>query len=143
MENWLALGPGASGTLIDDRAGTGRRYTVKPDVDAWLDRPARDGNAGNPAAGPPVTEEALDRSTLIKESLLMGFRFTGGPDGALFEKRFGREIEEVIPRTIAAWRTRGLFQADRTALTRDGLLFLNPFLIDAFLELETCDIVKG
>jgi oxygen-independent coproporphyrinogen-3 oxidase len=142
MENWLALGPGASGTLVDDRTGTGLRYTVKPDVDAWLDRPARDGRAGNPAAGPPVTEEALDRLTLMKETLLMGFRFTGGPDGALFRKRFGREIGEVIPRTIAVWRERGLFQEDRTALTREGLLFLNPFLIDAFQEIEVCDIVN-
>ena len=138
MENWLALGPGASGTLINDRTGIGRRYTVKPDVDAWLDR-----CAGDPAAGPPVTEEALDRLTLMKETLLMGFRFTGGPDGALFRKRFGREIEEVIPRTIAAWRTRGLFQADRTALTKGGLLFLNPFLLDTFLEMETCDTLKA
>ncbi|MDR2051842.1 MAG: coproporphyrinogen III oxidase family protein [Treponema sp.] len=143
MENWLALGPGASGTLIDDRTGTGRRYTVKPDVGAWLERRVRDNDAGTAAgtctAGPPVTEESLDRLTLIKETLLMGFRFTGGPDGALFRKRFGREIGQVIPRTIAAWRDRGLFQGDRTALTREGLLFLNPFLIDAFLEMETCD----
>ncbi|MDR2785594.1 MAG: coproporphyrinogen III oxidase family protein [Treponema sp.] len=144
MENWLALGPGASGTLIDDKAGTGRRYTVKADVDAWLDRRAQNGGAENAAAktcaaGPPVTEEMLDRLTLMKETLLMGFRFTGGPDGALFRKRFGREIGQVIPRTVAAWRTRGLFREDRAALTREGLLFLNSFLTDAFLEMETCE----
>jgi oxygen-independent coproporphyrinogen-3 oxidase len=135
MENWLALGPGASGTLVDDRTGTGRRYTVKADVNAWLDR------RGN--AGPPVTEEALDRLTLMKESLLMGFRFTGGPDEALFLTRFGREIWRVIPRTVAAWRDRGLFQTDRTALTKEGILFLNSFLVDAFLEMEICGIFKA
>jgi oxygen-independent coproporphyrinogen-3 oxidase len=133
MENWLALGPGASGTLIDDRTGTGRRYTVKADVDAWLDRRN---------AGPPVTEEALDRLTLMKETLLMGFRFIGGPDEALFLRRFGREIRQIIPRTIAAWRDRGLFQEDRTALTKEGFLFLNSFLVDAFLEMETCDTLE-
>jgi oxygen-independent coproporphyrinogen-3 oxidase len=137
MENWLALGPGASGTLIDERMGTGRRYTVKADVDAWLDR--RNAAAGTHDAGPPVTEEALDRLTLTKETLLMGFRFIGGPDEALFLRRFGREIRQVIPHTIAAWRDRGLFQEDRTALTKEGLLFLNSFLVDAFLEMETCD----
>jgi oxygen-independent coproporphyrinogen-3 oxidase len=134
MENWLGLGPGASGTLVDDRTGTGRRYTVKADADAWLDR------RGN--AGPPVTEEALDRLTLMKESLLMGFRFTGGPDEALFRRRFGREIRQVIPRAIAAWRDRGLFQEGRTALTGEGILFLNSFLVDAFLEMESCDTLK-
>ncbi|MDR0451545.1 MAG: coproporphyrinogen III oxidase family protein, partial [Treponema sp.] len=46
MENWLALGPGASGTIIDDRAGTGLRYTVKPDTGAWLGR--RAGSPGYP-----------------------------------------------------------------------------------------------
>jgi oxygen-independent coproporphyrinogen-3 oxidase len=147
MENWLALGPGASGTLIDDRTGSGRRYTVKADVDAWLDRrnaaagspAAKSPAAGNRDAGPPVTEEALDRLTLMKETLLMGFRFIGGPDEALFLRRFGRELRQIIPRTIAAWRDRGLFQGDWTALTKEGLLFLNSFLVDAFLEMETCD----
>jgi oxygen-independent coproporphyrinogen-3 oxidase len=148
MENWLALGPGASGTLVDDKTGTGRRYTVKADVDAWLDRRAGNPAAGNSAAedrraGPPVTEEALDRPTLMKETLLMGFRFTGGPDTALFRKRFGREIGQVIPRTAAAWRDQCLFQEDRTALTKKGLLFLNSFLIDAFLEMEACDMMEA
>lgn len=36
MENWLGLGPAASGTVIDDRTGTGRRYTVKADAGAYL-----------------------------------------------------------------------------------------------------------
>jgi oxygen-independent coproporphyrinogen-3 oxidase len=139
MENWLALGPGASGTLIDDSTGTGRRYTVKAGVDAWLNRRAQNGGAGNATAGPPVSEETLDRLTLMKETLLMGFRFTGGPDEALFRKRFGREIGQIVPRTIAAWRTRGLFREDRAALTREGLLFLNSFLTDAFLEMEACE----
>ena len=145
MENWLALGPGASGTLIDDKTGTGRRYTVKADVDAWLDRRVRDSGAGSPAAGnrnagPPVEKEPLDRLTLMKETLLMGFRFIGGPDETLFRERFGRKIGQVIPRTIAAWRRRGLFQEDRAALTKDGLVFLNSFLTDAFPEIETCEI---
>jgi oxygen-independent coproporphyrinogen-3 oxidase len=128
MESWLALGPGASGTLIDDEAGTGRRFTVKPGAVLWLDR--------DPRVAPPVTEEPLDRAALIKETLLMGFRLAAGPDAALFHKRFDREIEDLIPRTIAAWRRRGFFRDDRTALSRKGLLFLNRFLVDAFREMD-------
>jgi oxygen-independent coproporphyrinogen-3 oxidase len=131
MKNWLALGPGASGTLIDDSTGTGRRYTVRADADAWLGR-----GAEAPRAPPPVTEEALDCPALMKETLLMGFRLAEGPDGALFRKRFGLEIEKIIPRTITAWRQRGLFREGRTALSKEGLLFLNPFLVDAFREID-------
>jgi oxygen-independent coproporphyrinogen-3 oxidase len=144
MENWLALGPGASGTIIDDRSGTGLRYTVKADADAWLGRGAAgagtgDSGPGYPDGWPAVTEEPLDRAVLIKETLLMGFRLTGGPDGALFRKRFGRGIGDIIPRTIAGWQRRGLFRQDLTALTGEGLLFLNPFLADAFQEIDSHD----
>jgi oxygen-independent coproporphyrinogen-3 oxidase len=127
MENWLGAGPAASGTVIDDAAGTGRRYTVNPDVDAWLAAHAS-------GAAAPRTEEVLDRSTLMKETLLMGFRYTGGPDEAAFRRRFGSPLEACIPRTLDKWRGRGLLRQDRTALNREGLLFLHPFLMDAFGE---------
>jgi oxygen-independent coproporphyrinogen-3 oxidase len=131
MENWLGLGPAASGTIIDDETGTGRRHTALPDVDSWL-------AACSPAGefGPGLwTEECLDRPTLMKETLLMGFRRVEGPDPDLFRRRFGLTLEEAIPRTLDAWRRRALLHADRTALTRGGLLFLNAFLRDAFGEL--------
>jgi oxygen-independent coproporphyrinogen-3 oxidase len=147
MENWLGLGPAASGTIFDDESGTGRRYTVNPDVDAWLgasaagDAPAGTEPSGGVTAGPGRagsafhTEEYLDRSTLMKETLLMGFRYIEGPGGAAFRRRFGCPLEEAIPRTLGTWRDRGMLRRDRTALTREGLLFLNPFLIDAFGEI--------
>jgi oxygen-independent coproporphyrinogen-3 oxidase len=125
MENWLALGPSGSGTLIDEEAGTGRRFTWPADLESWL-----------AAGGRPALPEAepLDRLTLMKESLLMGFRRLRGPDGDLFARRFGISLEEALPRTLATWRERGLF-AER-ALTREGILFLDPFLMDAFDELD-------
>jgi oxygen-independent coproporphyrinogen-3 oxidase len=121
MENWLALGPAGSSTIIDDEKGTGRRFTAAADVDAWLGKAV------------PGTEEILDPETLMKEMFLMGFRYREGPDEALFVRRFGRTIQEAIPQTIAVWRKRGLFQEKN--LTREGLLFLNRFLLDAFAEL--------
>ncbi|MDR0387770.1 MAG: coproporphyrinogen III oxidase family protein [Treponema sp.] len=129
MENWLGAGPSASGTVINDNTGTGRRYTVKADVDAYLalPRPKREGR---------ITVEALDRLTLIKETFLMGFRYTEGPDRELFAARFGATPEAFIPRTLERWRERGLLHGEKTALNRDGLLLLNPFLLDIFEELE-------
>jgi oxygen-independent coproporphyrinogen-3 oxidase len=128
MEDWAGAGPSASGTLIDEGTGTGRRCRVEAGLDRWLDRPRR--------APPPVTVEALNRPTLVKESLLMGFRYLEGPDGTLFRRRFGRGVEDLIPESLARWRRRGVIRQDAPAPTREGLLFLNPFLRDVFGELE-------
>jgi oxygen-independent coproporphyrinogen-3 oxidase len=125
MKNWLALGPSGSGTLI--KGPTGVRYTWAADLDNWL--------AGK---GGPV-EETLDRLTLMQESLLMGFRCIYGPDAELFTQRFGITLEDAIPRTLQKWREQGLMSPKKNGLinlTKEGLLFLDPFLIDAFNELE-------
>jgi oxygen-independent coproporphyrinogen-3 oxidase len=125
MENWLGIGPAASGTLINNETGAGRRYTVRPDVEAYLKDFSRDS----------VTIEELDPLTLIQESFLMGFRYVEGPDRSLFKTRFGKEPEAFIPRTTERWRKRGLMDNEKPALNREGLLLLNPFLLEAFAEL--------
>jgi oxygen-independent coproporphyrinogen-3 oxidase len=126
MENWLGLGPAASGTLIDDEEARGIRRTVVPDADLWL----------KGKTGDLETEEVLDTPTLIRETILMGFRYLQGPDPVLFRRRFGRDIDGVIGQTMARWRARGLMRTDRAALTREGLLFLDRFVVDAFEEEE-------
>jgi oxygen-independent coproporphyrinogen-3 oxidase len=133
MRNWLAAGPAASGTIIDDGEGRGFRYTIPPDLDAWL---AAEGCGFFPESKFPPLIENLDTVTLIKETLLMGFRCIEGPDETLFYKRFHRNIEDLIPRTVSVWRNRGLFRHNKTALTSDELLFLNRFLIEAYKELD-------
>ena len=132
MKNWLALGPSASGTIIDDDAGTGLRSTFPPNIGAWLE--TAPGRSQRPGA---VFTEELDTFTLIKESLLMGFRYIEGPDNDLFRRRFSRGIEDFIPKTLNTWRARGLLRKDKAALTKEGLLFLNPFLLDVFRELDS------
>ncbi|MDR1073920.1 MAG: coproporphyrinogen III oxidase family protein [Treponema sp.] len=123
MKNWLGIGSAASGTIIDDVTGTGVRRTVAADVDAYLTHPV-------------VVVERLDRSVVIKETFLMGFRTMFGPDEALFRKRFHMDIESCIPKTITLWRNRGLLDQERLRLTRAGLLFLDAFLREAFSELD-------
>jgi len=120
MRNWFALGPAASGTIIDDAAGTGFRFTYPPDADSWQES----------------EKEQLDTLTLIKETFLMGFRYVEGPDEGSFLRRFKRNIGEVIPKTLGDWRGRGLLRGDKCALTKEGLLFLNRFLLEAFEELD-------
>ncbi|MDR2071478.1 MAG: coproporphyrinogen III oxidase family protein [Treponema sp.] len=128
MENWLGIGPAASGTVIDDHKGTGLRYTVKADAGAYPAPGFAEHDGG-------ITFEFLDRPTLIKETFLMGFRYTEGPDRELFKTRFGTEPEALIPRTVERWRKRGLLEGGKTALTPGGLLLLNPFLLEVFEEL--------
>ncbi|MDR0555030.1 MAG: coproporphyrinogen III oxidase family protein [Treponema sp.] len=128
MENWIGLGPAASSTIISTGSGgalaEGRRYVHAPDVDAYL------------AERPAPAEEYLDARTLIKETCLMGFRYREGPDRELFIRRFYQDIEEYIPRALSRWRKRGLMVPGMTALNREGLLFLNAFLVDVFAELD-------
>jgi len=133
MHNWIGMGPAASGTFIDDKRGSGFRYTIPADVDTWL---ASKGSCFSKKQKCSAKIEILDTLTLIKESILMGFRYIEGPDEDLFRLRFHLDIKDLIPKTIGAWRERGSFQEDKMALTRDGILFLNRFLLDAFEELD-------
>jgi len=126
MENWLGAGAAASGTIINDETGTGKRFTYPADIEGYINAP----RAAYAAA------EELDRTDLIKETLFMGFRYSEGPDDRLFKKRFGCKIEDIIPKTIALWKERNFFQAGQELKpSKHGLLFVNGFLRDAFYEL--------
>jgi oxygen-independent coproporphyrinogen-3 oxidase len=162
MENWLGAGPAASGTIIDDETGTGRRFTYPADIDAYIDTQnishggtestedtkerKREKGKEKREKRPPSSlfplpfslVEELDTAALIRESLLMGFRYRGGPDPVSFKRRFGGGVEECIPQTVSRWRERGFFDTEAKGLapSPNGLLFLNAFLRDAFGELE-------
>jgi oxygen-independent coproporphyrinogen-3 oxidase len=114
MESWLGAGPAASGTLINENDSTARRFTFACDVDEYNKEPS---------IHKAVCEE-LDKTNLMKESLLMGYRYREGPDEEKFRRRFGLAIEDCIPKTIARWKNR------------DKMLFLNSFLCEAFTELD-------
>jgi oxygen-independent coproporphyrinogen-3 oxidase len=130
MENWLGAGPGASGTIFDDEDGTAIRRTIPSDVNAFLG-----GNA--------IEEiEHVSRDDLLKEMILMGFRYMEGPNPALIQKRFGKTIEMIIPETLKRWQKRELLQKSKTALNKEGLLFLNSFIREAFVELENEEAQK-
>ena len=70
----------------------------------------------------------------------MGFRYIQGPDEDLFKRRFHRSINELIPNTMKAWRDRGFLQRDKCALSKEGLLLLNRFLIEVFEELDSVNV---
>jgi oxygen-independent coproporphyrinogen-3 oxidase len=110
MQNWIGAGPSASGTVINDDTGTGIRET--------------DGQT-----------ELLDADALMKETLLMGFRYCEGPDAALFKRRFHQSVADTIPASLAKWTKRGVIRAGTLKPEREGLLFLDSFLRDCFAEI--------
>ena len=124
MQSWIGCGPSASSTVIDEKKGTALRRTVAEDVDEYCIR------------GPRYQEEPIDRETLQKECLMMGFRTIQEPDPKLFEQRFGISVEAAIPRTLEFWRRRGLCEKHRPALTPQGLRYANAFIVECFQELE-------
>ncbi|MCL2609632.1 MAG: coproporphyrinogen III oxidase family protein, partial [Treponema sp.] len=132
MESWLAAGPSASATVIGrngDGTPAGRRYTYPEDLDGYLASPG------------PLSDlaecRALSPDDLLRESLLMGFRYREGPDEGLFRERFGMGIRELIPETIGRWRSRGFFRTESSlGPSPSGLLFVNAFIRDAFTELD-------
>ena len=83
------------------------------------------------------TEEIAGKSYIF-EYLMMGFRMTSGIAKSDFSKTFGREITDVIPETLDSWKSKGFAAEtdDSIALSKEGLLFLNQFLLDTLSELE-------
>ena len=114
MEGWLGAGPAASGTVIDEQTGKAKRYTYANDIDEYVT---------SPRIQKAVVED-LNKEELMRESLLMGYRFCEGPEEAIFKQRFGCSILDCIPKTLSNWKNK------------DKMLFLNSFLSDAFSELD-------
>ncbi|GMO21430.1 MAG: radical SAM family heme chaperone HemW [Termitinemataceae bacterium] len=123
MENWIGIGASASGTIINDTNGTGQRITFAQDVKKFIK-----------SAQPTI--EQLDKTNLLKDSLLMGFRYLEGLDDQLFKMRFGKNVFDLIPQTLQTYQKKGYIQSDKIALTKTGLLFLNTFLRSCFSELD-------
>jgi len=134
MENWLGIGPAACGTVINEENGTAKRFSYPANLEAYLNAPQNVLRGAMPHAPhldapPPLINmancEELNKTELIRDSLLMGFRYCGGPDPQSFRRRFKCSIDECIPKTIERWKGRNI------------MLFLNSFLHEAFLEMES------
>lgn len=127
MESYLGCGPGAVGTVVDERSGTAVRHSWPADAAAWL---SADGTVRAPAA------EAVPRRDFLYECLIMGFRTLEGVDDSLFSGRFGAPVGAFVGASLGRRRERGLARTDRPALNREGLLTLNAFLVECLEELD-------
>jgi len=124
---YIGTGPGGVSTLHDN--GSLFRIANVPDLEKYLEK--TDLLCG------AETEEITGKSYIF-EYLMMGFRMTAGIRKSDFSQTFGREMTDVLPETLSEWKKKGLAVEtdDSTALTKEGLLLLNQFLLDALSELE-------
>ncbi len=123
------IGTGAGGvSTLHDGDGLFRIANV-PDLERYL--------ASSGLLCGAEAEEVTGKSYIF-EYLMMGFRMTAGILKSDFRTTFGREITDIIPETLSDWKERGLVSdaENAVALTKQGLLLLNQFLLDALSELE-------
>ena len=122
---WAAAGPGAVGLV--PRGGGPEHVTVPRSFPRFLSRE----DFG-------VHREPLTARDLFEETLMGGMRTTDGVNRTRIEAVFGRRMETIIPDTLDRWSAlTHAPRAEHLALTADGLLLLNRFLVDAFAELDT------
>lgn len=115
MESWLAAGAASCATIINNKKPCASRFTRANDIDAYIKNHSLDA----------AIFEEINRDTLLKESLLMGFRCKEQPFRNIFKERFGITIEDCIPDTLLKYSNA------------DIMLFLNSFIADAFKELDS------
>lgn len=134
MEPYAGTGPAACGTLVHEDTSGGftaaERFEGIKDIGRWMTAPDRTS---------VYTYERISRKTFLEEVLLMGFRLSEGINRGDFSRRFGADITAYIGNTLSRWEKSGQcrIEPERTYLTEEGLLFLNRFLVDALLELDT------
>jgi len=121
--SYIGLGPAAAGYL------GGRRWTNRPDVEAW--RAAL--LAGRAA---PARAETLIGAARMAETLMLGLRMTGGVSRRAFARRFGQDPVEAFPQSISRHKGLGslLVSARRIRLSPRYYFTSNAVLADIVAE---------
>ncbi|HRZ64376.1 MAG TPA: radical SAM family heme chaperone HemW [Spirochaetia bacterium] len=127
MDSYLGAGPGAVSTIRTE-GGCSLR------IEEWRE-PGRYGRE----AAELAREERVPRLESAFEALMMAFRTRFGLDLDGFARRFGCELAELLPETLASWEGRlgpGWGGGRSLALDEVGLDLQNRFLADCLGELE-------
>ncbi len=136
LESYVGCGPAAVGTIeagyfglepFIEPGAAALRLSHTPDLDSYLGAPSRYNG-----------RESLDRSTWAKDGLIMGMRLARGISRERFEGKFGMNLDRLIGKSAKTWKNRGLLVDDAKGirLTKEGLRYLNAFLIDCLLEID-------
>jgi oxygen-independent coproporphyrinogen-3 oxidase len=126
LEPYLGVGPAAVSTLPGKDHGVVRINNPR-DLQAFL--------RGKTSFW-GVTQETIHPDELLFEQLMLGFRLEHGIPAALFQKRFGRPLPELLPRLWDSWCGRGLVgkRPGAYCLTLRGRLILNRLLRELSMD---------
>ena len=142
LNSFIGAGPGASGTLARGDACT--RFENTKDIERWLLFWENEGS--DEASLPekhelnkaPMRIEQVGRADFAFETLMMGMRLTCGISEADFSARFPEGLDGLFGAALQKWERAGRLKREggRVALTEEGLLFLNAFLLECLDELK-------
>ncbi len=130
--NYLGIGPGAHGRLIDGDGTTHALNQIRAPGE-WLDAVASIGQGGE--ADIPLTREER-----TEEILMMGLRLTRGIEREAFRNLTGLSLGEAFDAARLRRLTEGGFlivDAAGIRATHDGLLCLDAVLVDVVAALRT------
>lgn len=121
---WIGAGPSAVSSAPLPDGGTLRIQETR-DHGEYLRDP-----------GAFAAEERIPPGTAAFEIVMTAFRTREGLDSGTFRSRFGASPEDLLPETLAKWKTL-LEAGPRGPAPSDRLLdVLNPFLLDCMSEME-------
>ncbi len=121
MKDYAGIGSGATGTFYREK--TVERYTNTMNLSNYLQKDFS------------IQEErlVLSEKDYKNEFLMMGFRKREGVSPNDFYERFGTLLTDYIEPTFTKWLNKGqalVLPTGNYALTSEGLLFLNSFLLE-------------
>ena len=102
-EPYLGIGPAAA-SYVD-----GQRRTNHPDLAGWLD-------AVEAGRAPSADRERLTGPLAMAETLMLALRLTNGLDRAEFICRYGVDVIDSFPETIARYRRQEMLELTDTHL---------------------------
>jgi oxygen-independent coproporphyrinogen-3 oxidase len=124
MQPYLGIGPAAASLLPD--GGTWSRYSVPAELFGYID-------------GSVLREtEVPTHEEFFMEHLIMGIRQVRGVLLSRIEERFEKQLQSIIPRTLADWGAEEAVKTEdgRLRLCGEAFMHQNRFLLDAWGELE-------
>lgn len=128
VDDYIGVGSGATGNIVNEKSGA-VRFTGITDLEAYIELKDRK---------KAYQWENISNLEMMKDTIMMKFRLIKGLDRENFRKRFAIDICVLIPKTIKTWQKKNLLEIDKNFVTlkENGLLLLNRFLCEAFIEIE-------
>ena len=128
LDDYIGVGAGATGNMINEKNGA-TRFTGISNLETYIKMKNRK---------EVYCWENVSPLDMMKDTIMMAFRLIEGLNRELFYKRFGFDISSIIPKTINAWKEKKLLKIEKNFVTlkENGLLLLNSFLCEAFIEIE-------